>query len=448
MYQRIHASVVSCVSFLGLFLLTDLPVATAQVQCWAPRQYEDTATDKRWTRHLKVMEAAEAIVKRSSEYMSPPVPVRMRTTMSAGPLELWNSRLFVRAYPKETSVGIRLWEGQCGIIPQAERVAGSNGEVAVFFNYVHTQMFLDTLGRFERTGTVAGYPEYGGWVLLTKNGRVPWIPQTLGDQLDRIGAAREKAVTEWQDVKTARSKVPDQATVDQTAAMLRKTDPAGAEKYVHSMKQLAKDVETDQAKDGARDAHLAKLLSDYRAYRASFTAEQLAMPAFWADGNGSGRKALDAQIAKLQELGADDKRRVEEAQSRSRALERDAQAAVKNGNKAEAERLRAEATDLVREAKQIRKDHTERAALKGEALRGEFELTNLKPGQADQAFAFKIDPMFPDPNQPDKIQVIAVLIVTLTDKDIRYRPEQTARKAWLDRVKATMDYAALAALLD
>ncbi len=447
MSSRAFTGIQVSTCLLGTVLLFSIDVpALAQVQCWAPRQYEDTATDKRWARYLKAMEAAEAVVKHSSEFMSPPVPVRMRTTMSAGPLELWNSRLFVRAYPKETSVGIRLWEGECGIIPQADRVAGSIGEVAVFFNYVHTQMFLDTFGRFERTGTVAGYPEYGGWVLLSKNGRVPWIPQTLGDQLDRIGAAREKAVKEWQEVKTARNKVPDQATVDQTAAMLRKTDPGGAEKYVHSMKQLAKDVEADQAKDGARDAHLAKLLSDYQTYRASFTAEQLAMPAFWADGNGSGRKALDAQIAKLQELGADDKRRVEEAQRRSRALERDAQAAAKAGNKAE--RLRAEANDLAREAKQIRKDHTERAALKSEALRGEFELTNLKPGQADQAFAFKIDPMFPDPNQPDKIQVIAILIVTLTDKDIRYRPEHTARKAWLDRVKATMDYAALAALLD
>lgn len=394
------------------------------------------------------MDAAETIVKQSTDFMSPPVPVRMRTTMSAGPLELWNSRLFVRAYPKQTSVGIRLWEGECGIIPQADRVAGSDGEVAVFFNYVHHQMFLDTFGKFERTGTVAGYPEYSGWVLLTKNGRVPWIPQTLGDQLDRIGVEREKAVKEWEETKRSRNRVPDQATVDRTAALLRKTDPSGAEKYVRSMKQLAKDVEANQAKDGARDTYFTTRLSDYRAYRASFTTEQLGMPAVLVDQDGSGRKALEAKIKKLQEPGAEDKQRVEETLRRSRVLERDAQAAAKTGNKAEADRLRVEAIDLSREAKQIRKDHTERAALKGEALRGDYELNNLKPGSAEQAFAFKIDPMFPDHHQPDKIQVIAVLIVTLADKDIRHRPEHAARKAWLDRVKASMDYAALAALLD
>lgn len=446
MTPRLLACVLSCASLL--FTVSALSPAHAQVQCWAPRQYEDTATDKRWARHLKVMEAAETIVKQSTDFMSPPVPVRMRTTMSAGPLELWNSRLFVRAYPKQTSVGIRLWEGECGIIPQADRVAGSDGEVAVFFNYAHRQMFLDTFGKFERTGTVAGYPEYSGWVLLTKNGRVPWIPQTLGDQLDRIGVEREKAAKEWEETKRSRNRVPDQATVDRTAALLRKTDPAGAEKYVHSMKQLAKDVEADQAQDGARDTYFTKRLSDYRAYRESFTTEQLAMPAVSVDQDGSGRKALDAQIKKLQELGTEDKQRVEEALRRSRLLERDAQAAAKTGNKAEADRLRAEAIDLSREAKQIRKDHTERAALKGEALRGDYELNNLKPGSAEQAFAFKIDPMFPDHHQPDKIQVITVLIVTLTDKDIRHRPEHAARKVWLDRVKASMDYAALAALLD
>lgn len=449
MFPRTIIDAVTRTSLLSAALLFSMVVpALAQVECWAPRQYEDAATDKRWARHITVMEAAEAIIKRSTDFMNPPVPVRMRTTMAAGPLELWNSRLFVRAYPKQTSVGIRLWEGECGVIPQADRVAGSDGEVAVFFNYVHRQMFLDTFGKFERTGTVAGYPEYGGWVLLTKDGRVPWIPQTLADQLDRLGAEREKAMKDWHDTKTSRDKGPDQATVDRTAALLKQTDPAGAEKYLHSMKELARDIESDRAKDAARDAHFAKLMSDYRTYRASFTAEQLAMPAVSADPNGAGRKVLDAQIKKLRELGVEEKQRVEEALRRSRTLEREAQSAMKSGHRSEADRLRVEAMDLSREAKQIRKDHAEHAALKGDALRGDYELNNLKPGSSQQAFAFKIDPMFPDHNQPEKIQVIAVLIVTLTDKDIRHRPEHAARKAWLDRVKATMDYAALAALLD
>ena len=31
------------------------------------------------------------------------------------------------------------------------------------------------------TGIVAGYPQYDGWVLITKDKRLPWIPKTLAD---------------------------------------------------------------------------------------------------------------------------------------------------------------------------------------------------------------------------------------------------------------------------
>jgi hypothetical protein len=436
----------SCATLIAITLMifSTTTVVHAQVQCWAPRQNEGPLSDKRWARHLKAMSAAETIVKQSEEFLNPPVPVRMRTTMATNRYEPVNSRLIIRAYPEQTSVGIGIWKGECGIISQADRVAGSIGRVSVFFNHLSKDMFMGEDEIPKLTGTMGGYPEYNGWVVISRNGRLPWIPQTLGDRLDRVGAAREKALADWRNAKASR-KAPDRDRIDRTAALLRKTDPSGADQYVENMRRLTADIHAAQAKDAARDAHLTKLLNEYHAYRASFTAQQLAMPAVWADTDGSARKAMEAQIDELQKLSADDQRRVGEMREQSRRLEREA---AVSDNEVTAHQLRAQARDLLQDADQIHKDHMERADLEGDALRGTFELTNLKPGPAEQALAYKMDPTFPNRNQPGKIQVIAVSVSPQNEEDVLERPEQAARKAWLDRVKLSINYTALAALLD
>jgi hypothetical protein len=436
----------SCATLIAITLMifSTTTVVHAQVQCWAPRQNEGPLSDKRWARHLKAMSAAETIVKQSQEFLNPPVPVRMRTTMATNRYEPVNSRLIIRAYPEQTSVGIGIWKGECGIISQADRVAGSIGRVSVFFNHLSKDMFMGEDEIPKLTGTMGGYPEYNGWVVISRNGRLPWIPQTLGDRLDRVGAAREKALADWRNVKASR-KAPDRDRIDRTAALLRKTDPSGADQYVENMRRLTADIHAAQAKDAARDAHLTKLLNEYHAYRASFTAQQLAMPAVWADTDGSARKAMEAQIDELQKLSADDQRRVGEMREQSRRLEREA---AVSDNEVTAHQWRAQARDLLQDADQIHKDHMERADLEGDALRGTFELTNLKPGPAEQALAYKMDPTFPNRNQPGKIQVIAVSVSPQNEEDVLERPEQAARKAWLDRVKLSINYTALAALLD
>ncbi|MBS0181363.1 MAG: hypothetical protein JSS39_03110 [Nitrospira sp.] len=433
--------------FLSAVLLTSICTATvvhAQVQCWAPRQHEGAVTDKRWARHLKVMSAAEAVVKQSQEFLHPPVPVRMRATMATSRSDSMDSRLIIRAYPEQTSVGIGIWKGECGIIPQADRVAGSVGRVNIFFNHLSKDMFMGQDEIPKLTGTIDGYPEYNGWVVISKNERLPWIPQTLGDRLARVGAAREKALADWRNAEASR-KVPDRDRIDRTAALLRTTDPAGADQYVENMRRLTADIQAAQAKDAAREAHLTKLLNEYRAYRAPFTAQQLAMPAVWVDTDGAARKAMEAQIDELQELSVDEQGRVGEIREQSRELEREASVSY---NEAATLRLRTQAADLLQNADRIRKDHMERAALEGEALQAAYELTNLKPGPAEQALAYKLDPTFPNRSQSGKIQVIAVSVSAQSEGEILQRPEHAARKAWLDRVKLSIDYAALAALLD
>ncbi|HSA87230.1 MAG TPA: hypothetical protein VLE46_13685, partial [Nitrospira sp.] len=255
--------------FLPAVLLTIVGTTTVvygQVQCWAPREHLGPVTDQRWARHLRAMNAAESIVKQSQELIHPPVPVRIRSTMSATRFGAMDSRLIIRAYPEETLTGIRLWRAECGLIREADLMAGSIGSVNVFFNHVSKDMFMGQDEIPKATGTLSGYPEYNGWVVISKNGRLPWIPQTLGDRLDRIGAARERALADWRSAKASRT-VPDPAMIDRTAALRRKSDPAGAEQYVQNMRRLTTDIEAAHAKDSAREAHLTKLLNEYRAYR-------------------------------------------------------------------------------------------------------------------------------------------------------------------------------------
>ncbi|MFZ1805290.1 MAG: hypothetical protein WAU05_15280, partial [Nitrospira sp.] len=441
---RMVATPLLGVGLLALILIVHVGIADAQVQCWVPRQNEGPVTDKRWARHLKAMSAAETILKQSQEFLNSPVPVRLRSTMATNRYKPNDSRLIVQAYPEQTSLGIAIWQGACGISPDADRVAGSIGKISIFFNHLAKDMFMGQDEIPELTGMIGGYPEYNGWVVISKNGRLPWIPQTLGDRLDRVGVVRERALADWRNARVLR-KAPDQVIIDRTAALRRKTDPAGADQYVENMRRLTADLQRAQTEDATREAHLTKLLNAYRAYRALFTAQQLAMPAVWADSNDSARQAMETQIAELQELSADEQQRVGDIREQSRDLEREAMASNKE---AVALRLRTQAMDLLQDTEQIRNNHRERAALEEEALRGAYELTNLKPGLAEHALAYKMDPTVPNWSQPGKIHVIVVSILTLAEEDILQRPEQAARKAWLDRVKESLDYAALAALLD
>jgi hypothetical protein len=432
---------------LPAVLLTTVGATTvvhAQVQCWVPRQNEGPVTDKRWARHLKAMSAAETILKQSQEFMHPAVPVRMRTTMATNRFEPMDSRLIVQAYPEQTSTGIGIWRGECGITSDADRMAGSIGRISVFFNHLSKDMFMGQDEIPKLTGMMDGYPEYNGWVVISKNGRLPWIPQTLGERLDRVGAARERALADWRNAKALR-KAPDQAMIDRTAALRRKTDPAGADQYLENMRRLTADLQAAQAKDAARDAHLTKLLDEYRAYRASFTAQQLMMPAVSGDADGAGGESMEAHIRTLRALSTEDQQRIGEIREQSRGREREAGASA---NDVEARRLRMQAGDLLQDADQIHRDHMERAVLEEEVLRSAYELTNLKPGSAEQALAYKMDPAFLNRSQTGKIQVIAVSVSALIEDNVLQRPDHAARKAWLDRVKSSIDYAALAALMD
>ncbi|HEY4366911.1 MAG TPA: hypothetical protein VGN07_06715 [Steroidobacteraceae bacterium] len=425
--------------FLVFTSLAFASAAFAQTQCWAPREVQDTATNPKWAPQLQAMAEAEKIVRATPAFLDTPEPVRMRTTVAAGPYDPAGARLLIRAYPEKSTVGIQIWTGKCEVIPQAERVAASIGQIDVFFNYPVTDTFLRDGEIPKRTGEVAGYPEYNHWIVITKNGRLPWIPQTLAERLDRIGVQREKDLVEWRK-DLAGMKAPNETDIRKTYDMFKKSDPASAEGYRVSMQDLVADAKHQrEVVAPATTASLEKAVADYKQYRASFSADVLQQPAVWADVSGDAKRKLETRIQELQALSSSEQQEYDRLTQESRALDRQARAADKT-SKDEAQGLRDRSNALALQAKALRNTHQEQATSKIQAARDEFDLFNLKPGAADKALGFKPDPNFPDPKSPTRIQLIAVMVPTVDTRN--------GRDAWSKRTKSTLDYAALARLLD
>lgn len=386
--------------------LAALPLlATARVDCWAPQQDMDAARDKRFAVQLGWMKKAEQIIRGNAAFVTPPEPVRMRTTVSSGPLHPSGSRLYVRAYPEKSTVGIPVWSPGCNVIPQAERIAASIGQIDVFFNHDVREMFLMT-GVPKYEGQVGGYPRYNGWVVITRDGRLPWIPQTLADRLAAEATRRERALADWRR-QIAAMKLPDASQVEQMVAAVRKADPAGADKLQASMAESARELRHQQQQvHPAMTAQLEKAVADLQRYRASFSDEQLRQPAVWTDTDGAGKRRLDALVRELNTLSPD-----EEQLIRSRA----------------------------RPAVAVRNAHRDRVAPRLHDAMAEYDIAHLKPGAAAQALAFKPDPALPNMQQPERLQ----LIVVTFSEDPRKQ-----RGPWMKAARDSFDFAALAAMLD
>jgi hypothetical protein len=227
--------------------------------CWTTRVQEDAVAAPRYAALKQAMLAAEALLKQNAALMAAPQPVRWRTSIAAGPVG-GGGRLHLKAVPERKPDGTRLWSKGCEVIPQIDRIGGAIAQISIFFNEDAQHAFLNpSRTPPKRTGTVAGYPEYEGWILITKDGRLPWVPQTLADRLDVEGEKRRRALDEAK--RRSAGRVAD--------------DAAGGVGW------------------------LQKQMDAYEAHRASFTAGELGAPAVSGDASGAGRKRLDAEIAAI-----------------------------------------------------------------------------------------------------------------------------------------------------
>ena len=374
--------------------------------CWTPTVHENAGTSARFAGLRQAMVSAETILKKNAAFLAPLEPVRWRSSMSAGPSAEGGARIHVKVVPERQPGGIRLWTGDCGVIPQVDRIGGAISQISVFFN---VDPLIGATGLPPKlTGRVAGYPEYEHWVLITKDGRLPWIPVTLADKLDAEGEKRDRALAEWKR-DLANKKTPDEAAMQKTYEMLKTSDPAGAEKFLASVRETATELARLQRDVyPLQTAALERQVAAYKQYRASQSTEALRSAAVWGDPNGEGKKKLDARLDELRALSPADQQEVKANPGKARA---------------------------------IRQAHMERAApLITEALAA-YDLANLQAGPAERAISVKPDPAFPDFTDPNRIQMIAITFSVDPD------PKNVERRAWQQRIKDTFDYAALAALL-
>ena len=421
---------------LAAALLATLALpALAQTECWAERK-QFVKEEPKFAGLYAALHKAEKLIASNQAFLATPVPVRMQASMEAGD---YGGQLFVAPYPKQTQYS-QVWTkvGKCGVYDAADTINAGIGQAGIKFND-HVSAFLDEWERPAYQGTLGGYPVYKGWVLITKNGRLPWVPQTLADRLDREDRSREKRLDEWRTT-LARNKLPDEAGTRKFYEMLKQTDPAGAEKFLVSSRATAAELTRHQNElYPATTRQLEQALAEAKRYRASFTAEQLAAPATWADSSGAGRKQLDAAARALMVLPPELKQEIDALAQESRALTRQMQEAQRAKDAAQAESLKAQIAVLARRARVVRQEHEGKAALKQAEMSAQFALENLKPGDLSNALAYKADPAMPDRKDINRIQVISVWLAS--------KGESEGRGEWIKAVKDSFDFAALAAML-
>ena len=396
----------------------------------------------RYTPIRQTLLAIESIIRGNAAYQVAPEPVRMRTTISSALSENLGAQIFVRAYPEKQGT-IQVWtKDRCDVIPQAERVVASVGQIYVFINYNVQEQFLAQNGVPKYEGEYAGYPIYNNWIVMTKDRRLPWIPQTLRDRLDQEEQKRQRALDDWNATK-AGLKAPDEAAQMKTYEMLKKTDPAGAETFLATVRQTVEEVRKAKAEEPITDAHLQRHLKAVRDYRGLFNETQLSAPAMWMDTSRDGSRRLDAKIVEFQQLPPAQQQQVDTLGREARDLDRQAQVeANTNKNAAAAAQLRERSNALAIRVREIRKAHQAQAFFLIQDARADYDLTNLKPGTKEQAMAFKPDPSFPDPKDPFRPQLIAIAFWSKSDPK-----DDSPRTMWLRKARETFDFPALAALL-
>jgi len=281
--------------FAWLLVATLAPVANAQAACWIERERPTTAdqlpiADKRVAGMRAAAQAINAILKRNTALQGLP-DVRLRST--------WQVTGHPRTMPMPYGVHLILWAhprrvwgpGECDVIPQADRI-DPNAAIVVQANSVHSTLVqqnsyvrdeqIEAFIQPEEIGKVGKYTVYRGQsIVLTFDGRLPWVPLTTDEylafeerRLTRVMAETDKNIS---DAKTRAGQF-DESGPRQVYESMKKTNPAEAETFW----AMIQDVKAQAAKDAASAAKAppavnpyVKQLADLRELRAALTPAQL-----------------------------------------------------------------------------------------------------------------------------------------------------------------------------
>jgi hypothetical protein len=277
-------------------LATTLLAQEALAACWIDRERPTTAdqlpvTDSRVAGMRKAARAMNEILGRNPTLRQLP-EVRWRSTWQvvghprSSPWMPYGFHLVLWAHPRQ------VWgPGDCDLIPQADRV-DPRAAVVVQANSVRSTLTqqvsavrdeqLEAFVEPEQIGRVGPYPLYRGqWVVLTFDGRKPWVPVTMDEYLAFEERRLTQAVAETdRNIADARARTGqyDDSGPRQVYEAMKKTNPAEAEKFwamIQGLKaQAAKDAAAVAATPPVTNAYV-KQLEDLRALRASLSPAQL-----------------------------------------------------------------------------------------------------------------------------------------------------------------------------
>jgi hypothetical protein len=390
-----------------------VPAAPAGVDCWIPK-FERDSKDPKLEPIRKALLTVERLVKESQAFMTGmPERVRMEISTSIGN---GNMRLEAAAYPRQlkdrsepywTSAGCdivrtaRPYEQPLGLIQV--NVNRSGFWEASHFNQQH----------LKPVRIVAGFPVFqfrtpylvSELLIITKDGRLPIVPVTLADRLDREA-----------DFLAMR--------LDEVRKQLAAKLPAATEVLLRP-----------------QEAELRRQIAALGVYRASFSADEL--HAAWVQHDPQGREGqeLEARVKAMEALSPEDQAQVNALGARVRTLQ--LQARARGVAPEEATRLRSDANEVLQQAQAIELAQKKRVAAQVPAARDDFAMKLMRPGAAADATEFKDDPTFWDTSDPNRIQLITVDFQNLWSQETS--PAQA--QAWMDKVEATFDYQALKALI-
>lgn len=283
---------------LGYWILATVMVCMgdANAACWIERE-RPTSADKLPITHQRiagVRAAAQAmndILERNAALRGLP-DVRLRSTWQVSghprstPWSPYGFHLVLWAHPRQA------WgTGDCDVTPNADRLE-PRAAVVVQANSVrstltqqhsgvrdeHIEAFIEP----EQIGQVGRYPVYRGqWIVLTFDGRAPWVPITTAEYLAFEERRLSKAVAEADRniaEATAKAGQYDDSGPRQVYEAMKKTNPAEAEKFwatIQGVKaQAAQTAVAAGAAPPVTNAYVQQL-EDLRALRASLTPDEL-----------------------------------------------------------------------------------------------------------------------------------------------------------------------------
>lgn len=405
-------SILALLAALGFSARTSAQTPHAGVDCWMPKAEAGSKESRLAPTRRALLEVERAIKANHAFVAEVPEPVRMEifTTVGEGP-----TRLEATAYARQSGPGSHWTASGCDIVRLTGRsYQQSLGRIDVVFNQIWPASHFSQ-SQMKPVRTVAGFPMFefrhsaiaivSRLIVITKDGHLPIVPFTLADRLDREAQFLAKRL-------------------DEVARLLDdKTQASVATTHRQTQAELRRQVEA------------------LRTYRAGFSADQLRAAWVEADVHGPEARQFDARIKAVEALPPSEQAQVSDLGAQARQLQR--QAMTRGTPPEEAARLRNDANGLLNQARAIQMAHSQRVAAEVMALRNDFRLQRQRPGDASQASEYKDDPNFWDRSDPNRVQLITVAF----NAGIGPQASVEQTKAWMDKVEASLDYAALKALI-